>query len=284
MTYFFSMLRFVPDPARGEFINIGAIAGDDHAADWEMRLISNLSRARAIDAGALLPRAMAVLGDLQERLTTEDVPEPRAGWLSWPELRALSGEMNNLLQLSAPAPVVAGSAQEALDLVFEELVLDPASRRFRFEKKHRAVRVTREAYRLAEVPDSYVKERVLVTSGAFQSPFDFAVQNGRVVQLVQCWSFQLPNQQELAEQVKAWAWTVRELRLNGGTVRADGIDVAAPRQLDVAAMYIPPLANAAAPAFLEAQAAFEEIAVQQFTPERAGTLAQHAADALHAAR
>jgi hypothetical protein len=40
------MLRFVPDPARGEFINIGAIAGDDDSGEWELRLLQNPSVPR----------------------------------------------------------------------------------------------------------------------------------------------------------------------------------------------------------------------------------------------
>ena len=39
MPYFFSLLRFVPDTARGEFVNLGAIAGDSEVVDWELRLI-----------------------------------------------------------------------------------------------------------------------------------------------------------------------------------------------------------------------------------------------------
>ena len=67
MTYFFSMLRFVPDPARGEFVNIGAIAGDEETQDWELRLISNLKRARSIDHVAFLPHALEVAAELRER-------------------------------------------------------------------------------------------------------------------------------------------------------------------------------------------------------------------------
>jgi hypothetical protein len=45
VSYQFSLIRFVPDPARGEFVNIGAVVGDDEAQDWELRLISNLKRS-----------------------------------------------------------------------------------------------------------------------------------------------------------------------------------------------------------------------------------------------
>jgi len=284
MAYFFSMLRFVPDPARGEFINIGAVVGDDDARDWEFRLISNLTRARAIDAQGLLPAALEFAGELEGRLPAaeEDSPSerPAHAWLTVPALRALAGEMNNVVQLTVPAPVVAESAEGALDIVFEELILDPAAKRFRFEKKHRAVRVTRDAYRTSGVPLEAVKERVVVASGQFRSQFDFAVHNGHAVQLVQCWSFQLPNQHELADQVKAWAWTVHELRERGAWVHANGMELEAQAGLEVATMYIPPLSAASASAFNEARAAFAEVDVQEFTPDDAADLGQSAAAAL----
>ena len=281
MTYFFSMLRFVPDPARGEFVNIGAIAGDEDSQDWELRLISNLKRARSIDHAAFLPHALEVAGEFQDRLATEDLPAPQKGWLTWSELRSLSGEMNNILQLSAPAPIDADSAEGALDVVFDELVLDPAARRFRFEKKHRAVTAIRQAYRAVAVPDEYVRQHVVVASGAFKSPFDFAIQNGRAVQLVQCWSFQLPNQDELADQVKAWAWTMHELRRHGGELRLNGAAIDLPQELDVGVVYIPPTDDGDSSAFEEARAAFDEVGVTQVTPEHAEDLARAAADALH---
>jgi len=50
-----------------------------------------------------------------------------------------------------------------------------------------------------------------VRSNVYDGAFDFAVHN-RAVQLVQCWSFQPPNQADLAGQVKAWSWLVHEVR------------------------------------------------------------------------
>jgi hypothetical protein len=49
MSFQFSLIRFVPDPARGEFVNISAVAGSDEAGEWELRLVSNLSRALSPD-------------------------------------------------------------------------------------------------------------------------------------------------------------------------------------------------------------------------------------------
>jgi hypothetical protein len=42
-------VRFVPDPKRGEFINVGAIVGSDQNSDWKVRRIENPKRARYMD-------------------------------------------------------------------------------------------------------------------------------------------------------------------------------------------------------------------------------------------
>jgi hypothetical protein len=279
VAYFYSTVRFVPDPARGEFINLGAIVGDDESQDWALRQISNLSRARAIDNGGILPAALEFIGRLEDRLPDEDEDAP-ASDMSVERLIQLSIEMNNIVQFSRPAPVVASTAEAALDLIFEELVLDPASTQFRFEKKHRAVGATRGAYRTHEIPDNAIKERVQVVAGSFRGSFDFAVHNGRAVQLVQCWSFQLPNQAHLAEQVKAWAWVVRELRTHGGRVQADTLNIEASKNLDVASVFIPPVSGQPTIAFEEARAAFQELKVEPHTPETVDALGVRVAAAL----
>jgi hypothetical protein len=267
MPYQFSLIRFVPDTARGEFVNIGAIAGDETADDWSLRWISNFARAKAIDAQELLPTAKAFTAVLDARFAALDRPtlDTRPPTLAW--LRQLAIEMNNVIQVTEPAPVVADSAEAALDLVFERLLVDPAKTTYRFKKKNEAQAVVRRAYANNAVPSSAIKERVTITSAGFDTGFDFAVHNGRAVQLVQCWSFELPNQAELAEEVKAWAWVTRHIRDQGGVATSlDGMDV--PRDLDIAVVYIPPT-EADAAAFEQARSVFAELSVTAETYDSA---------------
>lgn len=281
------MLRFVPDAARGEFVNIGAIAGDDDARDWELRLVQNLRRAKALDEKGALGAALAFTARIEDHVEALDrLPGVGTEVLSTELLRRWSGEMRNIVQVTPPTPLVAESAEAALDLVFSELLLDPASQRFRFERKHRAVGSTRRAYRNHGVPDEAVAERALIKSGPYEAPFDFAVFNGHVLQLAQCWSFQLPNQGELAEQVKAWAWVVHELRQVGGSLQLEGREIAIPSGSDlaIAAVYVPPLTGQErAHAFDEAQAAFGETGTWAVAADRADEVAIHAAELLAAA-
>src|SRR5680860_1531130 len=98
MALSFSVIRFVPDPAKGEFVNIGAIAGDDATGDWELRLVSSPKRAKALDQLGVLAQATAFAVGLQDHIaaleelapTTEQIstcllytsPSPRDGLLS----------------------------------------------------------------------------------------------------------------------------------------------------------------------------------------------------------
>jgi Protein of unknown function (DUF3037) len=136
-------------PARGEFVNIGAIAGSDEAAEWELRLVSNLSRAQALDDRGVLATAFAYAAGLEDHIAALDMlpetggPEP----ISSSMLLRRATEMQNIIQFSQPAPVAECSAEAALDLVFDQLVLDLTRKSFQFEKKHRAQGAARKAYR-----------------------------------------------------------------------------------------------------------------------------------------
>lgn len=285
MSFQFSLIRFVPDPARGEFVNIGAVAGSDEAQEWELRLVSNLSRAKALDDRGVLSKAFAYAAGLEDHIAALDLlsetdgPEPISSEL----LRRRSLEMHNIVQFSPPAPVAADTAGAALELVFDQLVLDVARKSFPFEKKHRAQGAARRAYREHAVPSSAVRERAPVRSGVYEEVFDFAVHNGEAVQLVQCWSFQLPNQADLAEQVKAWSWVVHELRREGGELPERDRRLPVPTELAVFAIVIPPADGVDAPAYDEARAAFDENDVIELSPDEADRVGQEAAAELGAA-
>lgn len=279
MTFHYSMLRFVPDPARGEFVNLGAIVGDDDSGEWDVRILSSLKRARALDEEDRLTTALGFVTELEDRVAS--LEEDEGEDLTIATLEALAAEMRNVVQLSRPAPVLAHDAAGALDLVFEEMILDPATRRYPFEKKHRALAAARAAYRTHAVPAEAIARKAPVRAGPYETRFDYAVHNGQAVQLVQCWSFQLQNQRELAEQVKSWAWTVAALHDRGGLLRGDDmVEVPVEAGVEVAVVFIPPADDGDSLAFEEAQGAFTDTGVLQLRPEAADVLGEHAATRL----
>lgn len=275
----YSLIRFVPDTARGEFVNVGAIAGDDTSSEWELRVVSNLRRAKAIDDRGVLAKAMAYVASFEDHISDNLELVGTAQPMSSALLRQRANDLHNVVQLTAPAPVAADSAEQALDIVFEQLVLDSGRRSFPFQKKHSAVAATRRAYKEHDELRTAVRERAPVVSGVFDETFDFAVHNGRAVQLVQCWSFQLPNQAELAEQIRAWSWLVHELRKDGGELRLGDVSLEVPPDLAVFSVIIPPLEGQLA-AFEEAEVAFRENRVRKLTVDDARIVGDEAVGAL----
>ena len=264
MRYVYSVIRFVPDPARGEFINVGAIVGSEESSEWQVRQIENPKRARFVDERRTLSVVWSFL-DMLGR-TVDEYEEAVNGMLDPPIelsedwLRHLYVDHRNVVQLSSPTPMVALNAEEALDRVFEELIVDPAQIRKGTQNKHTALAAVRRSYRDNHIEKENLRERVtLETQHHHREKVDFAVTNGRVVQLTHTWSFQVANQEELAEQIKAWGWTIRDAREHGGMLLAhDETTFEVDEGVDVEVVYVRPEAEVA-PAWDDAQSVFHAL-------------------------
>ena len=111
MRFVYSLVRFVPDPARGEFVNVGAIVGSEESSEWDVQQISNPVRARAIDDHKALDGVWSFLDrvgrdiyeyeEATERLLESPV-ELSEAWLE-----RLFINHRNIVQLSPPTPMVA---------------------------------------------------------------------------------------------------------------------------------------------------------------------------------
>lgn len=268
MRFVYSIVRFVPDPARGEFVNVGAIVGSEESSEWQCRQIENPTRARALDERQALDAVWSFLDRVGRQIDDferagETLFDP-AVELSEAWMERLYVDHRNLVQLSRPSPMVATNADEAMDRIFDDLVVDPARRRHPFLKKHAALAAVRAAYRAHSVEKAKnLRERVNLETDHHRERFDFAVTNGKVVQLTHTWSFQVPDQEQLAEQVKAWGWTVRDVRRGGGEIGASTGDKwhVAP-DVDIEVVYVPPVSEERAPSLRDALAVFAEVGAQ----------------------
>lgn len=184
MRYVYSVVRFVPDPARGEFVNIAAIVGSEESSEWQWSQVDNPVRARAIDDRSALGAVWAFLDRVGREMdgyerAQESLFEPEVE-LSEDWLQRLYVDHQNLVQLSPPAPMVAASAEEALERVFDEMIPDPVRRRHPFRKKHDALAAVRRAYGKYSVQKGVnLRERVALETLHHRERFDFAVTNGR---------------------------------------------------------------------------------------------------------
>ena len=287
MRFVYSLIRFVPDPARGEFINVGAIAGSEETSEWQVRQIENPVRARFIDERGTLSAAWNFIDRIGRSIdqyeeadeTFFDTPmELSEDWLT-----RLHVEHQNIVQLSPPIPMVASSADDALDRIFRRMISDPARQRHVYQRKHPAVTAVRKAYQKYSISKQRIKTRVTLQTPHYSDPMDFAVTDGRVVQLAHAWSFQVPDQELLKARIKSWGWTIQDVRQSGGKLQFSSQEEDVKPDVDVEVVYVPPMQGQDAPAWKDARNVFEALNVRYVELDEADAVGFRARELLGAA-
>ena len=130
MRYCYSLIRFVPDPVRGEFVNVGAIVGSEESSEWGVRQVDNPLRARHLDERGTLPAVFAFIDSVGREIDAYEEIIERGGTggsdfaLSEEWLTSLHRGHTNIVQLSEPLPVLAESLDEAVEtIVFAQLIV-----------------------------------------------------------------------------------------------------------------------------------------------------------------
>jgi Protein of unknown function (DUF3037) len=281
MRYDFSVVRFVPDAVRGEFVNIGVIVGSDQTAEWTLRLTDNRKRAQKIDVDSRLGHALKYVEKMEREIeeyrdAIEDAQAPEmeisAAWL-----RLLASQSRNVVQLTEPAAVSAESIHDALEFVFDQFVLEAESQRAKFIPRSTAVARIADAYRQLNLTGDHVVRRPRVHGPKYADTFDFVVGNGRAVQLAQAFSFAVSGQESVIERVKSWSWTVKDIRENGGVASADGRNVAIGQDVEIKAVIVRPQTELSDDSFFdEAMEAFADTKVEPVTLNDVGDVALRA--------
>ncbi len=283
MRYVYSVLRFVPDPARGERVNLGLLVGSDDADEWLLRLIaSNSKRARSIDDAHVLPRVWDILDDLGR--TVDDYADgDLTVRLSEQWLAELARNSLGVVQFTDPTPVVAESVPHVMDMLWPEFIVEPERRADARTNKHPVLAALRRAFkqRGLRLGHEYA-ERAVVKGRRHHGAFDFVVANGEAKQLAQGFTLGAANADELYEKVKAWAWTVQDLReSDGGEVKIGERLVKVAPNVPVAAVYAPPPESTPKELLDEVFAAFRQVAAEPIEMERAEEVADRAGSLLH---
>jgi hypothetical protein len=261
MRYVYSVVRYVPNPASGEFVNIGVIAGSDETGDWSLRQAGNPRRARLFGPLESLNAVDAFMNDLGSKLDKFDLMQNDEVSEAW--LGDLCRRYRNIVQLSTPAPVIANSAEEAVDFVFSQVIIDDPGAGSPTRDNVTRLRLFSElknGFRRSNIQGSLLREKAMILSAGFQTPMDFVVGDSAAVQLVHTWSFQIQSLSEVARDIKSWGFTLERLRERGGRVLGDrAADIRPDTPVEV--VYAPPLTNAQRDVFEEAKRVFGDIGV-----------------------
>ena len=279
--FVYSLVRCVPEPRTGEFINIAAIAGDPLTGDWTVRQVGNESRVRKI-AGpqdlAVVHRFISRLGaEIDEQWQLMDQGDGKPLSEIW--LKELHANHQNIVQLSSPAPIVADDVDDAMDLIFSRLIIDPVRQPRGGITKSTLLANLRAVYREFDVDPDLVRPSVEVFVGdRVHTGFDFAIANGEALQLTQAWSFQRAGIDEIGLQVKAWGYALGRLRAGDKARMVDSQSAVSTvaRDVDVEVVIAEPRTSDQLAVFEEATQVFQELGVSVH-PGEASAIGQRAA-------
>ncbi|GAA0430547.1 hypothetical protein Acor_46260 [Acrocarpospora corrugata] len=283
--YIYSIVRCLPDPRTGEFMNVGAVVGDPVTGDWAIRQLSNTDRVRKFAGSSAFGAASEFIFNVGSQIdlsrqALEDGREPLGE--TW--LARLHHDHRNVVQLSPPTPMVAQSAIQALDLIFDQMIIDRASesRQPQVTKYHLG-RDLREAYRQANIADELVRTRAKIYVGSrVHYDLDFAIANGHAVQLTQTWSFRRKDLDEVSLQVKAWGYAMERLRDGDGARVEDsqGHRSTVDQSVDLQVVVAPPETPEQREVYQEAEEVFGNLHVGVHPVEEVNAIGVRAAELL----
>jgi len=266
MKWWFSVVRFVPDPFRGEFVNVGVIAGSDDTAEWDIRFeeTGSKKRARAIDSDNHYGAFLAALNrmEIQFERHQEALAEGRAQIpvsLSWLQRTQKRGK--GVVQLTVPAPILADHLDEAIERALISYVHSEDSQSRPMVTKQVVIVELRRAFVQHGLPvGPNLAYRRYIQSKNHRQMTDFVAMNGEVVQLCQAWSFQRPDPEALTTEIKSWAYSMKDLRQNGGYIGLKGDSpLRVPKDVEIQSVYLPPDSDEGTAAFEEALHAFYDV-------------------------
>lgn len=126
--YIYSIVRCLPDPRTGEFMNVGAIAGDPLTGDWAIRQLSNTDRVRKFAGASALGAASDFIFNVGSEIDlNRQALDDGSDLLGEDWLARLHHDHRNVVQLSPPAPLIAQSAAQALEVIFNHMIIDRAA-------------------------------------------------------------------------------------------------------------------------------------------------------------
>jgi len=226
-------LKYVPNTARGEFVNIGIIVGS-HDSDWAIRHVSNFTRASRLGGDASFMRPL--LRQLAARVTLAnndqdshslgelDFGDPMA--LSYWTLEELRARLNNSLQISNPTPAFGESAADIANILYGHLVSEtvrPSIPRARTRMRNAFRSAVVDAW--AEDAEIPLEVGPVIEIGHLHQDFDFALLDGEVEQMTQVISLNRKDHNLVRKEVAAWNYSVTRLRQNGALLRSRDLTV-----------------------------------------------------------
>lgn len=286
MRHDYWVVRYVPDPVRGEFVNIGVVAGAGD--DFAFRRVSSLQRASRLGGSATVTHAFlnriseSISTTLDEMQAFMELPSDR---MSRGFIEDLRIRMHNIVQISPPRPVRAQSAEDAADIAFDLMVVDQGpvtvhrSRTLVARRLHEAFAHDPEVMR-------YVAQARHARVEGQRIDYDVAVTDDVTLQMTQAWSFDLQNLKRLETNIQAWNYLMSLVRKEGGQLvrpRApERSTLRIPDDVDINVLYRPPVSREGQRLFKTAQRGWRGLRIQALEETQAEKVVQEARELVSA--
>lgn len=109
--YTYSVIRFVPDPITGEFINIGILVGSDEQKIWKIKTVQHETRAKSVDR-------YDVWKYVREFVATIDLDDDDNS------IESYYIRHRNIVQFSKPCPASGTTIEKVVEDLFDIFVYD----------------------------------------------------------------------------------------------------------------------------------------------------------------
>ena len=142
MRHVYSIVRFVPDPTNGECVNLGLLAGSEDSEEWVLQIVTQRERARRLGGAEVLPGVVGYLEQLTSELETYSAAHADGQLdllvdrdrLSERWLANLASQQRGVVQFTTPLPVDVESAEAAVELLWDRMIVEPSRRTYPFRR------------------------------------------------------------------------------------------------------------------------------------------------------
>jgi hypothetical protein len=204
----FQLIRYVPDPVKNEFINIGVLLRAVEGAENVLRFTRDWSRVRCLDPNADTDMLEALEIEIGDRLRTQGAGHARPG--SKPIMALLESSLSNGIQITDAKAYLAETFIAGLEDLMRRFVDTP--RRERSQRRGGRTAVLAAMRRQFEEAGVWTMMRKQIAASEYTKPgdplrIDCGYRNGMVKM------FQAVSLETNADDAKVLAFAARSLAL-----------------------------------------------------------------------
>ncbi|MGD0115994.1 MAG: DUF3037 domain-containing protein [Dehalococcoidia bacterium] len=213
---YYSIIRYVPEPLRGEQINVGVIAVSRAGTSGRAKFPRRWTRAKQFgkeDVTFLGDFSRSLNRQLADQLSLFDGP----GRWNLDRLEKLSGEWSNSIQISEPRASTL-PLDQLLEDIYVSFVKEPSAQRRELRDRRVAAneviraakKALRESYGQVQA-EQLVKPRDFIDGRYGQYKFDLVIRNQIPLFAAEGLSFEVPESADLERDVHALAWAIDDV-------------------------------------------------------------------------